>query len=156
MSDLLDRLPELDVTRGMRAGARLLLRFGIIGLAAFVVDVGVFNLARHAVGLGPLTSKTVSVVLATLFAFAGNRSWTFENRGERHVLSATALFFVFNGVALLISLGCLAFSSYVLGLTSPLAENLSTNVIGLGIGTVFRFWAYAKWVFPRPDPADPA
>jgi hypothetical protein len=25
------------------------------------------------------------------------------------------------------------------------------NVIGTGLGTVFRFWAYKKWVFLHPD-----
>lgn len=153
MSDLLERLPSPDLTDGMRSGFRLAVRFGLIGLAGFVVDVGVYNLARHVVGTGPLTSKTISVVLATAFSFLGNRSWTFEDRGSRPVLSASVLFCAFNGVALLISLLCLAVSSYGLGLTSPLAENISTNGVGLALGTAFRFWAYGRWVFPHPEPS---
>ncbi|MDP2014193.1 MAG: GtrA family protein, partial [Actinomycetota bacterium] len=47
-----------------------------------------------------------------------------------------------------IAIGCLYISHYVLGLTSALADNLSANVIGLGLGTLFRFWSYRKWVFP--------
>lgn len=143
---------RLDVTRALGSGWKLVTRFGTIGLLAFVVDVGTFNVLRQVVELGPLTSKTIAVVLATTVAFAGNRSWTFAERGQGHGVSrAYVLFFAFNGVALLISLACLAFSSYVLGLTSPLAENISTNVIGLGLGTLFRFWAYATFVFPATD-----
>ena len=41
----------------------------------------------------------------------------------------------------------LAVSHYGLGFTSPLADNIAKNVIGLGIGTVFRFWTYRTWVF---------
>lgn len=145
-------LRVLDLTRFLGSGLRLLTRFGTIGLLAFVVDVGAFNLLRHVAELGPLTSKTISVVLATTFAFAGNRSWTFVERGrQRPASSAYVLFFAFNGVALLISLACLAISTYALGLTSPLAENVSTNVIGLGLGTLFRFWAYSRWVFPPAE-----
>lgn len=145
---------RLDVTRALGSGWQLVTRFGTIGLLAFVVDVGTFNVLRQLVELGPLTSKTIAVVLATSVAFAGNRSWTFSHRGgERQVGTAYVLFFAANGVALLISLACLAFSSYVLGLTSPLAENLSTNVVGLGLGTLFRFWAYATFVFPAAEPA---
>ncbi len=139
---------RLDLTRHLRGGGRLLARFGIIGALAFVIDVGTFNIARHALELGPLTSKTTAVVLATTFAFAGNRSWTFAQRQRRHAGSAYILFFAANGVALLISLACLTTSTYVLGLDSALAENVSANVVGIGLGTIFRLWAYERWVFP--------
>lgn len=143
-----------DLTRGLHSGARLVARFGIIGLLAFVVDVGVFNLVRHVADQGPLTSKTVSVVVATTFSFFGNMRWTFSERRRRHPGAAYVLFFASNGVGLLISLVCLAISSYVLGLTSPLAENISSNVVGLGLGTLFRFWVYHRWVFPETVAAD--
>lgn len=144
-----------DLTRHLGGGARLLARFGVIGALAFVVDVGTFNVARHVLDLGPLTSKTIAVVLATTFAFAGNRSWTFGRRRRRHAGSAYLMFFAVNAVALLISLACLATSTYVLGLDSALAENISANVVGVGLGMIFRFWAYERWVFPsHPEAAD--
>lgn len=139
---------RLDLTLRLRAGTRLVARFGAIGLLALVVDVGVFNLARHVLELGPLTSKTISVVIATTVAYLGNQQWTFGERNRRHAVVAALLFFAFNGVALTISLACLALTTYGLGLTSALAENLSTNVVGLALGTLFRFWAYHRWVFP--------
>lgn len=151
-------LRRLDVTRALGSGTRLLARFGVIGLLAFVVDVGLFNLARHVLDLGPLTSKTISVVAATTIAFLGNRAWTFSGRGSRHgTTTAYLLFFTLNGVALTLSLGCLFVSSYILGLNSPLAENFSSNVVGLGLGTLFRLWAYERWVFPPLDtgPCEP-
>lgn len=140
---------RLDLTKGLRTGQRLLARFGVIGALAFVVDVGTFNLLRHAVELGPLTSKTLAVVVATTFAFLGNRSWTFGERERSSASRAYLLFFAANGIALVIALVCLGFTSYVLGLTSPLAENISSNVVGIGLGTLFRFWAYQRWVFPE-------
>ena len=47
-------------------------------------------------------------------------------------------------------------SHYLLGLDSALADNISANVVGLVLGTLFRFWSYRKWVFPEvpDDPAD--
>ena len=60
-----------------------------------------------------------------------------------------ALFFLLNAVGLLISIGVLWISHYLLGFTSPLADNLSANGIGLMLGTLFRFWAYRRWVFPE-------
>lgn len=139
---------RLDLTRRLRQGHRLLARFGTIGALAFVVDVGIFNLCRHLLELGPVTSKTLAVVVATSLAFVGNQAWTFEGRGRRGSGSAYLLFGLVNDIALLIALACLGTSTYLLGLTSPLAENVSSNVVGVGLGTLFRFWAYRRWVFP--------
>lgn len=152
-------LNRLDLTRALGSGTQLLARFGAVGLLAFIVDVGLFNLARHTLHLGPLASKTISVIVATTVAFLGNRAWTFSRRGSRHgTTAAYLLFFALNGAALGLSLGCLFVSSYVLGLNSPLAENISSNVVGLGLGTLFRFWAYERWVFPPTgiQPGEPA
>lgn len=130
-------------------------KFGIVGSIAFVIDVGLFNLLLYFGPLEdkPLTAKVVSVAVATTFAYFGNRFWTFRHRGRTNMGREYALFFVLNGVAMLISVACLWISHYLLGLDSPLADNISANVIGLGLGTLFRFWSYRKWVFPE-IPAD--
>ena len=95
----------------------------------------------------PLTAKVISTVLATTFAYFGNRHWTFRHRERRGLRREYILFFGFNAVGLAIALGCLGVSHYVLRLTSPLADNVSANVIGMVLGTVFRFWAYRRFVF---------
>ena len=41
----------------------------------------------------------------------------------------------------------LAISHDVLGLTSRLADNISANVVGLALGTLFRYWSYKTFVF---------
>ena len=133
---------------------REIAKFGVVGIVAFVIDIGLFNLLRFAGGEGPmydrpLTAKIVSVVVATTFAYFGNRYWTFRHRGRTSFGREYVLFFVLNGVGLAISVGCLWFSHYALGLTSALADNISANVIGIGLGTLFRFWSYRRWVFPE-------
>jgi hypothetical protein len=35
-----------------------------------------------------------------------------------------------------------------MGWDSALADNISANVVGLALGTAFRFWSYRKFVFP--------
>lgn len=128
-------------------------KFGVVGALAFVLDIGLFNALRYWGDPGPfydrpLTAKVISVVAATTFAYVGNRFWTFRDRGRTSYRREYVLFFVLNAAAMLISVGCLWFSHYALGLTSPLADNLSANVIGVGLGTLFRFWSYRRWVFP--------
>ena len=137
-----------------RMGAELM-RFGLVGLAGYVVDVGVFNLLRYAGGDGPLhdkplTAKALSVAVATLVTYAVHRHWTWRGRGRVQVHREYVLFFLLNAVGLAIGVGCLFVSHYLLDLTSPLADNISANVIGLGLGTAFRFWSYRKFVFRHP------
>ncbi len=130
-------------------------KFGVIGLIALVIDVGLFNLLMYAGGGlladKPLTAKVISVCFATTFAYFGNRFWTFRNRGRTSYTREYVLFFVLNIIGMGIALGCLWFSHYALGLDSALADNISANVIGLALGTLFRFWSYRKWVFPEVD-----
>lgn len=135
-----------------------LAKFGVVGAVSAVVDIGGFNLLRFVVHLGPLTSKTLSVSAAATLAYAGNRYWTFRHRDRTGLAREYFLFFVLNAVGLLIALLCLGFTHYILGFDSALAENIAANVVGLGLGTAFRFWSYKKWVFLPVDapPVDPA
>ncbi len=130
--------------------AREVAKFGIVGAISFVIDVGLFNILLYAGPLEgkPLTAKVVSVAVATTFAYFGNRFWTFRHRGRTNMGREYALFFLLNGVAMVIAVACLWVSHYLLGLDSALADNISANVIGLALGTLFRFWSYRKWVFP--------
>ena len=59
-------------------------------------------------------------------------------------------FFVINIVSMVIPLGCLAFTRYVLGLTDPVADNIAANVVGLGLGTLARFCALRRFIFLSP------
>jgi putative flippase GtrA len=129
-------------------------KFASVGAVAYVIDFGLFNILRFAGGQGPLydrplTAKVVSVVAATTFAYFANRHWTWKDRERTGLAREYTLFFLINGVALVLSVGVLWLSHYVLGFTSPLADNISANVIGLVLGTMFRFFAYRRWVFPE-------
>ncbi len=127
---------------------RELMKFGVIGTVAFVIDVGLFNLLLHLTDK-PLTSKALSTVAATTVAYAGNRYWTFRRRSRSTVRREYALFLVLNGIGLAIALACLATSHYLLDFTSRLSDNIAANVVGLVLGTAFRFWSYRRFVFPE-------
>ncbi|NMR20847.1 GtrA family protein [Cellulomonas fimi] len=138
------------VLAARRRGAELA-RFGSVGALAYVVDLGLFNLLRFGPGelLGekPLTAKVVSVTVATVVAWLGNRWWTFADRRTETRTRELLGFALVNVGGLAIGVGCLAFSHYVLGLTSPLADNISANGVGLVLGTAFRYLCYRHLVF---------
>jgi len=129
------------------------LRFGVVGLICFVIDVGIFNLLRsgvfgsHHFFAGPVGAKIVSAVVSTVIAWLANRFWTFRHRRRSDVGFEFLEFGAVGAIGIGIGVACVAVSHYVLGFTSLLADNISANVVGLILGTMFRFLMYRYWVF---------
>jgi putative flippase GtrA len=156
-------LPALRARFG--ALVRELSKFGTVGGIAFAIDFAIFNVLLHQ-GFESLLAKTISTVLATTVAFAGNRYWTWRHREHANMARQYTLFFLLNAVGLGIGLTCLAISHYGLGafwpeFQTPLADNISGQFVGTAVGTLFRFWSYRRFVFgdtvvPDPTPEPPA
>lgn len=130
-----------------------LVKFGVVGLIGFVIDIALFNALRVGVfGEGTwaqsaIGAKTISTSVAIVFNWLGNRYWTFRRHRRRHALREFAEYAIVSVGGMGISLACLWISHHLLGFTSLLADNISTNVIGLALGTAFRFFLYRYWVF---------
>jgi putative flippase GtrA len=141
----------------MRALIGQFARFGVVGIAGLVVDVGLFNLlyitvfSPSNVHNGPVWAKLISTSLAIIVNWLGNRFWTFRHQRRSHWLREGVEFALVSIGGLVIAEGCLLFSEYVLDLHTQLADNIATNVVGLALGTIFRFVFYRFWVFgPAP------
>ncbi|MFI2754615.1 GtrA family protein [Cellulomonas sp. P22] len=134
-------------------------RFLSVGAVSFVVDLGLFNLLRFGPGDllrdKPITAKVISVAAATLVSWLGNRYWTFSAHKTTRRGRELLLYAVINVVGVLIGIGTLAFSHYVLDLRTPLEDNVST-ILGIVLGTIVRYIGYKKLVFTaREDAAAP-
>lgn len=139
---------------GSRASGSEVARFAITGGAAYLTDVLVFNALLLGAGMPSTWSKVVSSAVAIAVAFAGSRHYTWRDRRTDSPLREYALFVLFSVLAAGIQLACLVVSHDLLGLRSALADNISANVVGMGLATLFRFWTFRSFVFP-PRPAVP-
>lgn len=138
-------------------------KFATVGGLAFLIDFTLFNYLASVRHVPPVAAKTIATVVAATVAFLGNRFWTWRHRQRSHPAREYALFFFFNGVGLGIAVACLAISRYGLGALWPgvfqtaLADNIASFVVGTGLGTLFRFWSYRRFVFVEAGtPAVPA
>jgi putative flippase GtrA len=132
---------------------RELTRFGLVGLLAYVIDVGVFNaLIVGPLSDKPLTSKGVSTLVAATASYFMNRHWTWSHRARTGLAREYSLFILLSAVGLAITVGALGFGEYVLDQDSLLARNVWGNVVGVGLASVWRFWSFKRWVFPEPEP----
>ncbi|MDO5661806.1 MAG: GtrA family protein [Brachybacterium sp.] len=143
----------------LSAHVRPTLKFLTVGGLVFLIDAALYNLLVfwHPVdGWGeglmfahPLQAKILTITFASALTYLGNRLWTFADRPRPRTMRSLVVFAAVNVVAAGLQLGCLAFSRYVLGLDSPLADNVSGNLIGQAVSTAFRYVMYGWVVFPR-------
>ena len=113
----------------LRAWIKEFIQFGLVGATAFVIDMGLFNLLQHgplAILSGhPNTANAVAASIATIYSWIMNRVWTYRGRTQENAGREAFLFFFANPCGIGITQFCLLFSHHLLGLTSPLADNMS-------------------------------
>jgi putative flippase GtrA len=146
------RVQSLPLGR-LRPLAHEVAKFGVVGFANLVLDVGLFNVLIFTVaGHAPLTAKAVSSTVAATSSYFMNRHWTWVGRARTGLSRELPLFLLLSAVGLGITEACLAVSHYGLDLTSRLADNVAANVIGLVLATAWRFLSFKRWVFLPPVP----
>ena len=147
-----------NAIRGAPAPAdvrRELTTFLIIGGLITVLDIVVFNVLLLGVGTGPVLSKVVSITFAAVASYAVNRCTTWRGRSRTAMHRELGVFLAICAAALVVNEVPVVISHYLLGLTSPMVDNVSANVVGLPAATIFRFWAFRRWVFPpAPEQVD--
>jgi putative flippase GtrA len=150
------------VTRSVRDAVRGIWReaakFSAVGALAFVVDNGGYNLLVFGLpggaeggpmGATPVQASVVATSAAALFSWAGNRYWTYRHQHREKVAHELGLFLVANGVGLAITAGTVFASRQLLGLDSALSDN-TARIFGWMLATLFRFYAYRRYVFVAP------
>jgi len=129
-----------------------LAKFGVVGLIGSVIDLGGAAYLHGAEGIGPMVSKAISLIAATVVTYLGSRFWTFRHRVNQALLREGMLFVALNVVGLVIAEVVIAFVSYGLDMKHVLAYN-AASLVGTGLGTIFRYFSYKKWVFLADTPA---
>jgi putative flippase GtrA len=127
-------------------------KFGVVGMAGFIVSLGGADVLRYGLGVGKYKAVVAATILATVVTFVGNRYWAFRHRERTGMGRETVLFFVFNAIGLLIQLACVAIVQDGLHLNGKVWYN-AANLAGIGLGTLFRFWSYRKWVWRSQETA---
>jgi putative flippase GtrA len=147
----------------IRSHAGELGRFGVVGVAGVIVNLGVFNLLR----LGPLsedstvlgeqdrvvTAKVIATLVSIVFAWVAHRNWTFRGLRTHKPARELLVFGLVNLIAIITEAGVVAISHYVLAFTSLAADNIA-SLIGIGLGTVLRYVGYKVFVFTDHVPQE--
>ncbi len=144
--------PRTSLIGHVRESWRILLKevtaFGTVGLVALVIDLSIFAaLSPH----GALKAKCVSTIVATTFAYFGNRYLSFSHRARTSIGREGTFFFAINLIVLVCSEAIIALFVYPLKYKHDSATVFLVNLATIGLGTIFRFWSYKRFVFLHPD-----
>ena len=126
------------------------LRFGLVGAAGFLVDVGVLY-AMRGLGLDPYTARLVSFLAAATFTWLGNRFFTFGTPARRatRLGGEWAAYIAAMGLGGLVNYGTYAM---LISFFELFRTQLWLAVAaGTGAGLLINF-ATARRILHRPQP----
>src|SRR6186997_2644903 len=115
--------------------------FSVIGAANTALYLAITYVALP---IGAVKATVLATVITTTLAYVANRYWTYRNHTRSALRREYALFFGFNLIGMIIQSGAVTIGKYGFGLTEEHDELLlmACTMLGIGVATVFRFWAY--------------
>jgi putative flippase GtrA len=121
-----------------------LVKFCIVGGSGFVVNVSVFFVTNHLLGVHHIAAATVAFVLALFNNFWWNRHWTFGKHGARdhHAGFQAARFFTVSVAAFLVALGILQLLVTTTSIPATVAQAIS-----IVAATPLNFVGNKMWTF---------
>jgi putative flippase GtrA len=137
-------------------------RFSAVNVAATVVAIVLFNVLVHGVaGLGrpgvmnswPLSAWFLANCVGMGISFYGSRRFAFKHRRPSGPGGGALNYTLVNLASFAIPMACLWLTRNAFGWDSAIADNVSANVVGAGLGMASRFWAFRRFVFKRRTPS---
>jgi putative flippase GtrA len=124
------------------------IKFCIVGGAGAILQLGVQDTLHLTMGVGALTAETIGIIGGIILTFFGNRYWTYAHKRAhgKAFYRETSQFLLWAVIGWAIQEGLQAAVTYGLNLTDGISYTVAT-CFGIGIATIFRFWAYRTFVF---------
>lgn len=131
-----------------------------VNVVATILALVLFNLLVHGV-LGafdgpmndrPLSAYVLANSITMVVSFLGTREFVYQHRKPMGPAGGFVNYAAVNLTSFVIPVSCLWISRNLMHLADPLSDNISGNVVGAGLGTLFRFWAFRRFVFKVERP----
>jgi putative flippase GtrA len=139
--------PHVRFLHGIRRPANWwqLVRFAVVGGAGFVINVAVYALLVHGIGVQYLAANVLAWLVAVTNNFVLNRHWTFDARHHGRAHKQAMRFLTVSLVAEAFSLLMLTLFVEGAGLEKVLAQALA-----VGCATPLNFLGNKLWSFRAP------
>jgi putative flippase GtrA len=124
------------------------LKFCVVGGIGAIFQFLIQDSLHFKMGMEALTAEALGISAGIVITFFGNRYWTYAHKRShgKEFFRETCLFLFWCLLGLGIQLGLQWIATYGLGFKNGIAYNVVT-AFGIGVATIFRFWAYRTFVF---------
>ncbi len=122
-----------------------IIRFGISGIAGFIVDAGIVAILTQGFRLGPIAAQAIAFTVAVTVTWLINRHWTFAEHASKRWLHEWARYVAANSVGAVVNNGVYA----MLTLTWELFYKIPILAVAVGAlaGMSFNFMSSKKFIF---------
>lgn len=128
-----------------------LAKFGLIGVANTVVDLGIYNLFIYlsdvSSGYLIVVFKSFSVLAAIVNSYVWNKFWSFEKKEISNLGEEFTQFLMVSLVGLLLNVGITAFVVNFIGAPAGVAEKTWANIGGLTASVLVLTWNFVGYKF---------
>ncbi len=105
------------------------MKFGVVGVIAFVIDYGLLALLTELFGVNYLVSATISFTASVVFNYAASMRYVFTHKEGMSRRREFTIFFVLSVIGLLINNGCMWAGVELLGVHYLLTKIVATAIV---------------------------
>ena len=121
-----------------------ILKFGVVGIIATVIDFGVLYILSQPLGMDPVISAGISFCVSLVFNYVASMRYVFTHREDMSRSREFVIFLVLSLIGLAINEAIMAAGVALLG-NSALAV-MGTKVLATAIVMVWNFVSRKKWL----------
>ncbi len=120
------------------------LKFGVVGVIAFVIDYGVLMLLSQVFGMDPVLAAGISFCVSVIFNYLASMRYVFTHREDLSRGREFVIFIILSAIGLVINELCMAAGVALLG-TGAIMVTI-TKLFATAVVMVWNFVSRKKWL----------
>lgn len=128
----------------MRKLIEQFLKFGVVGVIAFLIDYGVLMLLSQAFHVDPVIAATVSFTVSVVFNYLASMRFVFTHREDLSKQKEFVIFVILSVIGLIINDIIIALGTAWLGDSALVVTG--TKLVATFVVMIWNFFSRKKWL----------
>lgn len=116
-----------------------IVKFGIVGIIAFVIDYAVLFVLAHFCGMDSIAAATISFTVSVIFNYIASMKYVFVGRTDQSKTQQFVIFIILSVIGLLINDGIMILLNNVLISLLPTFYYMFSKIVATAVVMVWNF-----------------